>query len=407
MDSLSKKIQNLGIHDVRNAGRFMQNMLVQYEPYQIDIRRATNTDSWGPTTKHLEKVIRNKYQVPLFLMTEYILKRIIDHIAKKPKNLYEKARKEYVNYGAEWRVILKCLVVLEFLMLHVEDGEELNQILNCLSTHKQILFDKVLNYSIEFSNDGKMETHERSIKKKCEQVINLMDDRTYLDQQRIIKKKNEMKVSASGSTSSNYNYNGGSSIIGGGRGSYTASSTNQYGMSDYNANAMDSVEFEVPEDTFTGLDDSPDGSSSNTAGRARRLSYIEEQRKQRREKLREKIKQTESERKHSKEEHISTRSKPAQPEEIPDLLDMDFDSPVVGSTTTTSPAIVKNSIEVDDEDDEDDDEFGDFQTDNKLTDNTTTETTLNTTTTTTTSTTTPQKPNDLFADLFANSKSLI
>ena len=85
MDSLSKKIQNLGIHDIRNAARFAQNVIVQYEPYQIDIRRATNTDAWGPTPKHLAKVLRNRYQVPLYLMTEYTLKRLVDHIATGPR----------------------------------------------------------------------------------------------------------------------------------------------------------------------------------------------------------------------------------------------------------------------------------------------------------------------------------
>ena len=85
MDSLGKKLSNLGLHDIRNAARFAQNVIVQYEPYQIDIRRATNTDSWGPTPKHLAKVMRHRYEVTMFLMTEYTLRRLVDHMAKGPK----------------------------------------------------------------------------------------------------------------------------------------------------------------------------------------------------------------------------------------------------------------------------------------------------------------------------------
>lgn len=194
MDSLSKKIQNLGIHDIRNAARFAQNVIVQYEPYQIDIRRATNTDAWGPTPKHLAKVLRNRYQVPLYLMTEYTLKRLVDHIATRPKNLYEKARKDYVNYGSEWRVVLKCLVVIEFLLLNVDTGDELNQIRSCLLTHKHILTREIAQFKVKFSNDGKMEIHERGIRKKGELILQYLEDPQFLKKERAKNKKNALKI---------------------------------------------------------------------------------------------------------------------------------------------------------------------------------------------------------------------
>lgn len=199
MDSLSKKIQNLGIHDLRNAARFAQNVIVQYEPYQVDVRRATNTDSWGPTPKHLAKVLRNRYQVPLYLITEYILKRLIDHIAQRPKNLYEKARKDYVNYGSEWRVVLKCLVVIEYLLMNVDDGDEINQVRSCLLTHKHLISKEVLNFKIKFSNDGKMEVHERGIRKKGELIMQFIEDSKFLKQERLKNKKNALKIKQQGS----------------------------------------------------------------------------------------------------------------------------------------------------------------------------------------------------------------
>ncbi|QLQ82362.1 hypothetical protein HG537_0H01240 [Torulaspora globosa] len=305
MDSLSKKIQNLGIHDIRNAARFAQNMIVQYEPYQIDIRRATNTDSWGPTPKHLAKVLRNRYQVPLYLMTEYTLKRLVDHVATRPKNLYEKARKDYVNYGSEWRVVLKCLVVLEFLLLNVADGDELNQVRSCLVTHKHLLSREVMGYRVGMSNDGKMEVHERGIRKKCEQVLQLIEDSQYLKRERQRNARNNLKMRQQGESSL------------------------------YNANALDSSESSAT-DTFDddeGDEELPEGVPQQQ--QQRRRSHIEEQRRQRREILRERIKNTELERKKQQE-----RSK-EQEEQEPDLLDMiDFNA---GNN------------------DSGDDDFGDFQ----------------------------------------------
>ena len=108
-------------------------------------------------------------------MVEYTLKRLVDHIASRPKNFYEKARKEYVNYGAEWRVVLKCLVVIDFLILNVSEGDELNQVLSCLTTHKHILTREIPNFKVKFSNDGKMEIHERGIRKKGEDILQYMD----------------------------------------------------------------------------------------------------------------------------------------------------------------------------------------------------------------------------------------
>lgn len=303
MDSLSKKIQNLGIHDIRNAARFAQNMIVQYEPYQIDVRRATNTDSWGPTPKHLEKVLRNRYQVPLYLLTEYTLKRLVDHVATRPKNLYEKARKDYVNYGSEWRVVLKCLVLIEFLLLNVADGDELNQVRSCLVTHKHLLTREVAQYRVAMSNDGKMEVHERGIRKKCEQIVQLLDDPQYLKKERRAHAKNSLKI------------------------------RQQAESSLYNANPIDSSS------TSSEILDSDDGVDEEPEEPHRRRSQLNQQRRQRRDILRERIKNTESQRKQQQ-----------QQQELPDLIDFDAAEPAKPQS--------------DEEDDDDDDEFGDFQAGN-------------------------------------------
>ncbi|CAH00891.1 Ent5p [Kluyveromyces lactis] len=322
MDSISKKLGNLGLHDFRNAARFAQNVIVQYEPYQIDIRRATNTDSWGPTPKHLAKVMRHRYEVSMFLMTEYTLKRLVDHMAKRPKNMYEKARKQYVNYGNEWRVVLKCLVLLEYLLMRSDRGKETDQVLSCLQAHKHILTKETMQYRVDFSSDGKMELHERGIKKKCEHIIQLIEDTSYLKRERSKTAENTQK------------------IVAGSAGSRSESLYN-----DISINA----------DSFAGssstIDDSDDFEyePTPTAHRDRRSSAVDEQRRQRRELLRERIRNSEHQRKVS-----------AQEPEI-DLLDFDdAPAPASPSINNSNNANVFESFGVDGEDD-DDDEFGDFQ----------------------------------------------
>ena len=327
MDSLSKKIQNLGIHDIRNAARFAQNVIVQYEPYQIDIRRATNTDAWGPTPKHLAKVLRNRYQVPLYLMTEYTLKRLVDHIATRPKNLYEKARKDYVNYGSEWRVVLKCLVVIEFLLLNVDTGDELNQIRSCLLTHKHILTREIAQFKVKFSNDGKMEVHERGIRKKGELILQYLEDPQFLKKERAKNKKNALKIRQQGE-SSIYNAN-------------QISSSASY-------DNVDDDEFDTDADGFDSEMDANNVTNFNVPveteanSNPRRRSHMEEQRRQRREILREQIKNKEQQRKRKQEQ-----------DNIPDLIDFD------DSTSTTNNITIDNGNNVNSNND--DDEFGDFQ----------------------------------------------
>ena len=470
MDSLSKKLQNLGIHDIRNAARFAQNVIVQYEPYQIDIRRATNTDSWGPTPKHLAKVLRNRYQVPMYLMTEYILKRLIDHIAQRPKNLYEKARKQYVNYGSEWRVVLKCLVVLEFLLLNVDDGDELNQIKSCLNAHKHILTREVNNYKIKFSNDGKMEVHERGIKKKNELILQYLDDPHFLKRERLKNKKNSLKIknnNAAGGynndlsdvTSSHRRYNhpsfSGDHVMDAAHGmgydfddddddfdDYVTSRSNKH--TDLDDFDDEFNEFTVgTTQTSSGRATSSSSSSSsssatpnhnvNTHNRRSQITSLEDQRRQRREILRERIRSTERQRK--TREQMKLQQQQQQQQDIPDLLDLDFDSTPATNTNnnndnnsnltgapisgTTNLNVFSSNEDKDHSRDDDDDGFGDFQSEPSTTpmSNNNISSNLNdlltgnniniTTSKNNNNKTTSLNDKDLFADLFNNSKSLI
>lgn len=326
MDLLSKKISNLGIHDLRNAARFAQNKIIQYEPYQVDIRKATNTDSWGPTPKQLNKVLRNRNTVPIYLIIEYTMKRLVDHMAKKPKNLYEKARKEFVNYGNEWRVVLKCLLVLEHLLLKCNLGQELDQALSCLNTHKHILTRDTMQFKVEFSNDGKMEIHERGIKKKCEQLIQFIEEPAYLKRTKAEHMQQLLKVNSSG-----VEFSLNASYI-----------DNDIHISD------DSFIYEASSDFNECRPYSLRASGSlsvSSTQRHKKDSIAEEQRRKRREILRGCIKNTEKQRKAS----IIDKQQP-----IEDLLVLD-DFEETGGEPSEKVAKEDN-----------DDDFGEFQTEQQL-----------------------------------------
>ncbi|CCE62230.1 hypothetical protein TPHA_0C00740 [Tetrapisispora phaffii CBS 4417] len=385
MDSLSKKIQNLGMHDLRNAGRFMQNMIVQYEPYQIDVRRASNTDAWGPTSKHLQKVLRHKYSVPLYLITEYTLKRLIDHIATNSKNVYEKARKEYVNFGSEWRVVFKCLVILDFLLLNVNDGDELQQITSCLKKHKHILNKETMNYKIQFSNDGKMEIHEQSIRTKCEVILSYLSEPEILNVERLKHKKNQMKIQRSNESAimtNNINFD-----------------TNEIA----NNIANNNLEVEDSNDD----EDEELQARVNYEHRRHTSTKIDEERRKRRELLKERIKNNEEQRRKLSQSSMSAN-------EVPDLLDFgDFDTTVSNSTNNNDFVDNLSNKEVNKDDD---DEFGEFQSEMimnnttlKIEDNKNNEDLLSglSNDNAPEADTASVKKNDVFMDLFTNSKSLI
>ncbi|GMM41951.1 Ent5 protein [Hanseniaspora uvarum] len=330
IDKITKKISNLGLHDIKNAARFTQNLLVQYEPYQVDIRRATNTDEWGPLQKHLMKIIRHRYQVPMYLITEYTLKRLVDHMANDSKNLYEKARKDYINYGLEYRVVLKSLIVIEWLILNSPTTKDLQDVLKCLKKHNVIFQQKLPQYKVLVAGDGKMEVHTRVIHNKNDNILMLMTDKDFLRQERLKYKHQQEQINKSGTMGSN------------GENTYPTS-----------------VEEEDDEEYYTP--NKP----------ARSGSIVDRQRSQRRQILRDQIKLQEEKRK-----QLEEQQKQEKQTDLIDLLNFDPvakpEVPVESNSFTKESSIPsKKSVDTADENYENvwntastaqEDEFGDFQT---------------------------------------------
>ncbi|OBA28475.1 hypothetical protein HANVADRAFT_21244 [Hanseniaspora valbyensis NRRL Y-1626] len=340
IDKITKKISNLGLHDIKNAARFTQNLLIQYEPYQVDIRRATNTDEWGPLQKHFLKIIRHRFQVPMYLITEYTLKRLVDHMANDSKNLYEKARKDYINYGLEYRVVFKCLVVVEWLILNSPTTKDVMDVLKCLKKHAIIFNDKVPNYKVLIAGDGKMEVHTRVIHNKNENIRMLITDKNYLKQERLKHKKQQDQLAMSGSINSYYN------------GESNSSSTEDLDGDDYYVGSINT-------------------NTNNANKTARSASIVDRQRSQRRQILREQIRLQEERRKKLEAEEEAKKKAPQN-----DLIDLlSFDSVPVSTPTPITKTVNEpvnqetfdnvwnnDSNSNTNNNNDDDDGFGSFQT---------------------------------------------
>jgi len=286
---------------------------------------------------------------------------------------------------------MKCLIVLEFLVLNVDSGDELNQVRSCLTTHKQIIARQVVQYKIGFSNDGKMEVHERGIRKKGELLIQYLEDSSFLKKARADSKKNASKIRQQTESTM-----------------YDATNASNAAHA-YNANELD---FDEANGATFGEDDDDDYDESEMTYRGpdsqipppqRQRSKLEEQRRQRREVLRERIRNSEQQRKDKETAQKNTA--------VPDLIDFDTPEPADAATATTSTTTT-TALSPDVGDDED--EFGDFQSDSSPTpaaanNNKTAnmDDLLGLGTASTPAQTTSTKDKDPFADLFNNSKSLI
>lgn len=337
IDKITKKISNLGLHDIKNAARFTQNLLVQYEPYQVDIRRATNTDEWGPLQKHLMKIVRHRYQVPMYILTEYTLKRLVDHMANDSKNFYEKARKDYINYGLEYRVVLKCLIVIEWLILNSPTTKDLQEVLKCLKKHSSIFQQKLPEYKVLVAGDGKMEVHTRVIHNKNDNIVMLMTDKDFLRQERQKYKRQQDQINRSGNMGSN------------GDDSYAQS--------------------------FEEEDEDEEYYATTQSKPTRSGSIIDRQRSQRRQILREQIKLQEEKRKQQEEQEKQTdlidllSFDPAPKTTTPSKIEIDVDAnanPSKASLDTLEETYenVWNTASA-----PQDNEFGDFQTETATTQN--------------------------------------
>ena len=210
-------------------------------------------------------------------------------MANDSKNLYEKARKDYINYGLEYRVVLKSLIVIEWLILNSPTTNDLQDVLKCLRKHSSIFQQKLPQYKVLVAGDGKMEVHTRVIHNKNDNILTLMTDKDFLRQERLKNKHQQDQINKSGTMGSN-------------------------SEDRYSAN-------------FNDDDEDEEYYVTTTSKPTRSGSIVDRQRSQRRQILREQIKLQEEKRKQLDEQQ--------KVEKQPDLIDLLSFDPVVKSEAPT------------------------------------------------------------------------
>ncbi|ONH68211.1 Epsin-5 [Cyberlindnera fabianii] len=130
------------LYNIRKAVRSAQHALDADNTETLAIRNATTTESWGPSSDQLEAVYKETIRVGYDRIFYVIFKRIEEYEGrgKKPRkktttgSLYHMAIR-YVNSGNEWRIVFKCLKVLEYLSLRLN----FHDVVDALSTHRDSL----------------------------------------------------------------------------------------------------------------------------------------------------------------------------------------------------------------------------------------------------------------------------
>jgi len=190
MNSITKKIGNISIYDVRKAARSAQNSLFASNiPIEQLIRSATNTDTWGPSTKQLEEIHEQAQIEDYEDVVEVIFHRIAEYLegplTRRKQSLYNKAV-HYVNSRNEWRIISKSLKVVEYLILQMDD-----EFVSSVQRHQGVLKrimdiydgeDAGIEDDITAAGLERKE-HYKLITKSVEEISKLLKDDSYRNSQ--------------------------------------------------------------------------------------------------------------------------------------------------------------------------------------------------------------------------------
>jgi hypothetical protein len=180
-------------YDIRKTARSIQNYLVtDKQPELTVIRNATTTDQWGPTTKQMDAV------KDLFIKSEpefivgLIMGRIKEYSVGGEDTMYTKAV-HYLNMGSEWIIVMKCLKLLEYLIVTMDDDvirviKEYMNVVRAVGDYKDDE-DDVRTKALQ-----KKEQHEALLKKRDE-LIELVENSDKRDEHRKI----YMKLQSQGS----------------------------------------------------------------------------------------------------------------------------------------------------------------------------------------------------------------
>ena len=179
---------SFSLYDIRKKARAVQNYLVSDpQPELTVVRQATTTDPWGPTVKEMDQVkdllINSEPEFVISLIANRIAEYVQSYGGATQSSYYSRAV-HYLNMGSEWRIVFKCLKVLEYLVITADDT-----VVPVIGDHMSLL-EEIGNYAVDESDVTtkglQKKEHREILRKKRDELVRLLKDHEFRDSQRLI-----------------------------------------------------------------------------------------------------------------------------------------------------------------------------------------------------------------------------
>jgi len=214
------------MYDVRKYGRKIQNAVAGYSHIENLIRQATNTDTWGPTTEQKKQLLRyiltysgsqnESYYNDIDLsghidpattheISQYVVNFIIDRIKEYSahqhgSSIYEKLKRNFVVKGYEFLIIVKCLNLMEYLLLNcyrTDRGHTTYDIADDIKMHTST-FEDLKQYKVKICYDGLVLVHEKQVHNLAQRLLDLLSSDELISEERSKLRPTEKKIAAQG-----------------------------------------------------------------------------------------------------------------------------------------------------------------------------------------------------------------
>ncbi|QOU19656.1 hypothetical protein BRETT_003807 [Brettanomyces bruxellensis] len=214
------------MYGIRKYGRKIQNALAGYSHIDNLIRQATNTDTWGPTTEQKKQLLRyiltysgsqnESYYNDIDLsghidpattheISQYVVNFIVSRIREYSvhqhgSSIYEKLKKNLVVKGYEFLIIVKCLNLLEYLVLNcyrANRGQITYDIAEDIKMHTSV-FESLKQYKAKICYDGLVMVHEKQVHSLAQRLLELLSNEDLLAEERSKLRPTEKRIASQG-----------------------------------------------------------------------------------------------------------------------------------------------------------------------------------------------------------------
>ncbi|QPG74847.1 hypothetical protein FOA43_002183 [Brettanomyces nanus] len=202
----------MSFYGLRKYTRKIQNALTGYSDLENLIRESTNTDTWGPTSQQKRQLsnwilsytsfdqgidfndidlAQNVDPQYTHQISQYTINFITDRILeysqhKRGDSIYQKLKKNLVTKGYEFQIIVKCLNLLEYLLLNcfrLQGSTTTFDIADDMRMHLSVI-DKLKSYHAKIAYDGLVLVHEKQVRQLADHLSRLLQDDGLLQKER-------------------------------------------------------------------------------------------------------------------------------------------------------------------------------------------------------------------------------